>query len=111
MSFPSLVRSLVRSLARSLAPFAGPVNSSIARNAPQWAQTLILKPLFSACFKEPLTAALAVLRLAAMPAERGPAARYFHMYREKPAREDAADAQIGARLWAESEALLKRLLK
>jgi hypothetical protein len=86
------------------------VDSSIARNAPQWAQTFILAPLFKLCFKPPLTAALAILRLLSMPASRTGSTRYFHMYKEKPAREDAADPAVGARLWAESEALLKTVV-
>jgi NAD(P)-dependent dehydrogenase (short-subunit alcohol dehydrogenase family) len=85
----------------------GPVDSDIARNAPQILLWLV-KPVFKLFFRSPQAAAQPLVRVL-LDAPPVPArdSRYFHMETEKPDRDDCRDEHVGRALWEESEALLR----
>lgn len=91
----------------SLCP--GPVNSSIARQAPE-----LLKPLLGQVmgtfFRSPAQAAAPVIYLAAAPDIAGDTGWYLHLLQRKLAAPRALDPANGRRLWTRAEELLKAWL-
>jgi NAD(P)-dependent dehydrogenase (short-subunit alcohol dehydrogenase family) len=90
---------------RSLCP--GPVNSSIAREAPGWMQPL-LKMAFSLFFRSPEKASDPVMYFVSEDSAEK-AFDYLFLMRRKEIDEKAIDEANGQRLWKESEALLTSL--
>jgi NAD(P)-dependent dehydrogenase (short-subunit alcohol dehydrogenase family) len=90
----------------SLCP--GPVNSSIAREAPGIFQPL-MKLVFAMFFKSPEKAAEPVLYLACSRDVEGKPFDYLFRMTRKPVDEKAADPGNGKKLWEMSENLIKGL--
>jgi len=86
----------------------GPVDSNMAREAPDWVKP-VLKPVMRLFFSSPDDAARPVVHLATARALEGRTSVYMHMTREKEPSPAARDAAIGRRIWDESHALLRRV--
>lgn len=84
----------------SLCP--GPVDTSIARDAPALLQPLI-KPVMSALFPSPTHAIGPVVYLATAPEIADQTGWYMHLMQRKPAAEKALDASNGTQLWLQAE--------
>lgn len=87
----------------------GPVASRLAREAPLLAKPL-LAAVMSLFFRRPEDAAAPVVYLAAAPELRGQTGLYLHMMRPKPAAKEATDPEVGRRIWAATEELLRPYL-
>ncbi|MCA9607966.1 MAG: SDR family NAD(P)-dependent oxidoreductase [Myxococcales bacterium] len=83
----------------------GPVDSSIAREAPAWANKL-LTPTMKTFFAPPDLAAEPVVYLACASALNGQTGRYFHRWIDKRPSDLACDAAVARRLWDTTHALL-----
>jgi hypothetical protein len=88
----------------SLCP--GPVNSSIAREAPGVFQP-VMKLVFAMFFKSPEKAAEPVLYLACSKRQEGKPFDYLFRMTRKPIDELAEDEANGKKLWEMSENLIK----
>jgi len=84
----------------------GPVNSSIAREAPILFQPL-LKIIFAIFFKSPAKAAEPVVYLATSADLRNKTFDYLHLMTRKKIDPKASDPENGEKLWEQSEKLLK----
>ena len=93
----------IRAAVHSLCP--GPVNSSIAREAPPFLKPLI-GPVMTLLFPSPAKAAAPVIYLCCNEEMGNRTGAYLHMMREKEISPLAADEAAGAELWRASEALL-----
>jgi hypothetical protein len=91
----------------SLCP--GPINSSIAREAPVFFQPL-LKLVFYLFFKSPEKAAIPVVYLASSKEIEGKSFEYLFLMSRKEIDEMALDPSNGEQLWKLSEGLMKKLL-
>ncbi len=94
-----------RTTVRVLCP--GPVNSSIAREAPGWIQPL-LKGVFSLFFRSPMKAADPVIYFC-QEEENDEPIDYLYLLQKKPMAPLTQDPQNGKILWERSEALIKKL--
>jgi len=90
----------------SLCP--GPVNSSIAREAPRIFQPL-LKVIFGIFFNSPEKAAIPVVYLVASKDPEGKPLEYLFMYEKKPMDDKTTNLKNGRKLWELSENLLENL--
>lgn len=91
----------------SLCP--GPVNSNIAREAPQLFQPL-LKLVFGIFFRSPKKACRPVIYLAASEDMEGKTGNYIFLMQHKDMDEKALDPENGRRLWEISEELMERII-
>ena len=95
----------IRVAVNSLCP--GPVNSSIAREAPVFLKP-VLYPVMKWLFASPEKAARPVIYLCCAE-EMGRRSRvYLHLMQEKPASPLARDEAAGVRLWQVSKSLLEK---
>ena len=85
----------------------GPVNSSIAREAPAVFQPL-LKLIFGLFFRSPEKAAEPVVYFAASKDVEGKTNDYLFLMSRRPVDEKADDPQNGKQLWTLTEKLLKK---
>ena len=95
----------VRVAVNSLCP--GPVNSSIAREAPPLLKPL-LYPVMKLLFATPEEAAKPVIYLCCAEKMGRRSGVYLHLMRERPASPLARDKAAGARLWQVSATLLEK---
>ena len=95
----------IRVAVNSLCP--GPVNSSIAREAPVFLKP-VLYPVMNLLFASPEKAAKSVIYLCCAEEMGCRSGVYIHLMREKPASPLARDKAAGARLWQVSKSLLKK---
>jgi len=86
----------------------GPVNSSIAREAPTLFQPL-LKVIFGIFFNSPEKAAVPVVYLLASKDLEGKPLEYLFMHEKKDMDSKTADPGNGRKLWRLSESLLENL--
>ena len=86
----------------------GPVNSRIARNAPNLVQP-VLRIVFTLFFKSPAKAAIPVLYLAASPDLEGKPFDYFHLMNRKDIDPKAENPNNGSILWTLSEQLYEKI--
>lgn len=82
----------------------GPVDSSIAREAPAWANAL-LSPTMKTFFAPPDLAAEPVVYLACASAIEGQTGLYYHRWIDKPPSELASDPAVARRLYDATQAL------
>ncbi len=94
----------VRIAVHALCP--GPINSNIAHEAPMLLKPL-LSPVMKVSFLDPAKAALPVTYLCCAKVAGERTGLYLHMMREKAPAPEASDPQNGAKLWSESEALMR----
>lgn len=89
---------------RALCP--GPVNSNIAREAPNWMMPL-LKGVFSLFFKSPAKASEPVVYFAAEP---NPTKKFNYLFlmSEEPIDHKTEDKENGRQLWNKSEIILEK---
>lgn len=85
----------------------GPVNSSIAREAPAFIKP-VLFPVMKLLFASPEKAARPVIYLCCAEEMGWRSGVYLHLMREKPASPLARDEAAGARLWQVSKSLLEK---
>lgn len=95
----------IRVAVNSLCP--GPVNSSIAREAPLLLKP-VLYPVMNMLFASPEKAARPVIYLCCAEEMGRRSGVYLHLMREKPASPLARDEAAGARLWQVSKSLLEK---
>jgi NAD(P)-dependent dehydrogenase (short-subunit alcohol dehydrogenase family) len=86
----------------------GPVNTRIARDAPAVFQPL-LKIVFGIFFRSPYKGSEPVEYLCCAPELSERSGVYLHLMTEKPVSEDAADPEMGKKLWETTEKLLENL--
>lgn len=110
----ALLVTWAQEAARRLAPAIavhticpGPVDSSIAREAPAWADRL-LSPTMKTFFAPPGPAAEPIVYLACASALEGQTGLYFHRWIEKRPSGLACDAAVAKRLYDATHELLAR---
>ena len=95
----------IRVAVNSLCP--GPVNSSIAREAPVFLKP-VLFPVMKLLFASPEKAARPVIYLCCAEEMGRRSGVYLHLMREKPASPLARNKAAGARLWQASKSLIEK---
>ncbi|MYF70221.1 MAG: SDR family NAD(P)-dependent oxidoreductase [Proteobacteria bacterium] len=95
----------IRVAVNTLCP--GPVNSSIAREAPLFLKP-VLYPVMKLLFASPEKAARPVIYLCCAQEMGRRSGVYLHLMRERPASPLARDEAAGARLWQASASLLEK---
>ncbi len=110
-----LLTSFARELSRRIGPgkvvyalCPGPVNSNIAREAPQWVQPL-MKLVFSIFFRSPEKAREPVVYFSTNQAISEKSFDYLFLMGRKPIEPLAEDAENGKKLWRLSEQLAVQL--
>jgi len=83
----------------------GAVNSNMAREAPTWLKP-VLRPVMALFFQSPEKASIPVDYLVASGEMGQKTGEYMHMMRFKESSKASMDAQNGALLWSNTEALL-----
>jgi len=86
----------------------GPINSNIAREAPNWVQPP-MKLVFKLFFNSPEKAAEPVVYLAASKSLEGKPSDYLFLMSRKEVDEKASDRKNGLKLWEMTEELLRKI--
>ena len=86
----------------------GPINSNIAREAPNWVQPP-MKLVFKLFFNSPEKAAEPVVYLAASKSLEGKPSDYLFLMSRKEVDEKASDRKNGLKLWDMTEELIRKI--
>jgi len=86
----------------------GPINSNIAREAPNWVQPP-MKLVFKLFFNSPEKAAEPVVYLAASKSLEGKPSDYLFLMSRKEVDEKASDRKNGLKLWEMTEELIRKI--
>ena len=86
----------------------GPINSNIAREAPNWVQPP-MKLVFKLFFNSPEKAAEPVVYLAASKSLEGKTSDYLFLMSRKEVDEKASDRKNGLKLWDMTEELIRKI--
>ena len=86
----------------------GPINSNIAREAPNWVQPP-MKLVFKLFFNSPEKAAEPVVYLAASKSLEGKPSDYLFLMSRKEVDEKASDRNNGLKLWDMTEELIRKI--